>query len=169
MRGPQANQQVSHRQNLGPTNNQFNSNAQDRGVRGAPRDRSRSISKAGIPQANANRKYSQNLGDEEEVGNNPPISSADLDQLMEDFDLNDPMEDYGPKPTPVTTAKTSAATTPHTESKLGGITGGLGAGLSSGLSGLSNPMGKLGEMATQNPVTGAMSKGKDFLFKKFGL
>ncbi|KAL7638875.1 UNVERIFIED_CONTAM: hypothetical protein RMT77_010409 [Armadillidium vulgare] len=117
---------------------------------------------------------------DDEAETMPGISSADLDQLMEDFDLNDPLDDYSSTAATTTattitttTTTTTAANSNTTDSKLGGLAGalpgGIGAGLSSGLSSLSNPMGKLGEMATQNPVTGAMSKGKDFLFKKFGL
>lgn len=132
-------------------------------------------SRGGHNQTAGNKRYEMDLTDDA-ADAAPGISSAELDQLMEDFDLNDPLleeEEESPVTTTTTTATTTTTTTSSTESKLGSLAGalpgGLGAGLSSGLSSLSNPMGKLGEMASQNPVTGAMSKGKDFLFKKFGL
>lgn len=111
---------------------------------------------------------------DEEVDNGPAISSADLDQLMEDFDLNDPLEEETiTKPAEPTPAATKEEETK--EEKPGGLAGALPGGLGAGLSGIPNPMGegnlmgKLGDLATQNPVTDVMSKGKDFLFKKFGL
>ncbi|KAK4316389.1 hypothetical protein Pmani_012439 [Petrolisthes manimaculis] len=105
----------------------------------------------------------------------PAISSADLDQLMADFDLNDPMDEE-PISKPAQQAQTPAKEEPpKEEAKPGGLAGALPGGLGAGLSGLPNPMGdgnlmgKLGDLAAQNPVTDVMSKGKDFLFKKFGL
>lgn len=108
---------------------------------------------------------------DEDTDAGPAISSADIDQLMEDFDLNDPLMDPEPKPVePPPPPKEDVK-----EEKPGGLAGALPGGLGAGLSGLPNPMGdgnlmgKLGDLATQNPVTDVMSKGKDFLFKKFGL
>lgn len=112
---------------------------------------------------------------DDDVDNGPPISSADLDQLMEDFDLNDPLEQEAATTKPAELAPAAEKTENKEESKPGGLAGALPGGLGAGLSGLPNPMGegnlmgKLGDLATQNPVTDVMSKGKDFLFKKFGL
>lgn len=116
---------------------------------------------------------------DEDVDNAPAISSADLDQLMEDFDLNDPEEVEAIKQSEAAKAAEAAAAAAKEaetkEEKPGGLAGALPGGLGAGLSGIPNPMGegnimgKLGDLATQNPVTDVMSKGKDFLFKKFGL
>ncbi|XP_042864732.1 uncharacterized protein LOC122248652 isoform X5 [Penaeus japonicus] len=107
--------------------------------------------------------------------NGMDLLDEDLDQLMEDFDLNDPEEVEAIKQSEAAKAAEAAAAAAKEaetkEEKPGGLAGGLGAGLS----GIPNPMGegnimgKLGDLATQNPVTDVMSKGKDFLFKKFGL
>lgn len=111
---------------------------------------------------------------DEEVDNGPAISSADLDQLMEDFDLNDPLEEEPPAK-PMETTSAAAKEEENKEEKPHGLAGALPGGLGAGLSGIPNPMGegnlmgKLGDLAAQNPVTDVMSKGKDFLFKKFGL
>ncbi|XP_037796181.1 uncharacterized protein LOC119591500 [Penaeus monodon] len=116
---------------------------------------------------------------DEDVDSAPAISSADLDQLMEDFDLNDPEEEEAIKQSEAAKAAEAAAAAAKEaetkEEKPGGLAGALPGGLGAGLSGIPNPMGegnimgKLGDLATQNPVTDVMSKGKDFLFKKFGL
>ncbi|XP_047472285.1 RIMS-binding protein 2-like isoform X4 [Penaeus chinensis] len=115
---------------------------------------------------------------DEDVDTAPAISSADLDQLMEDFDLNDPEEEEAIKQSEAAKAAEAAAAAKEAEAKEekpGGLAGALPGGLGAGLSGIPNPMGegnimgKLGDLATQNPVTDVMSKGKDFLFKKFGL
>lgn len=109
---------------------------------------------------------------DEDADAGPPISSADIDQLMEDFDLNDPLMEPEPKPAEPAPPPPKEEVK---EEKPTGLAGALPGGLGAGLSGLPNPMGegnlmgKLGEMATQNPVTDVMSKGKDFFFKKFGL
>lgn len=102
----------------------------------------------------------------------PPISSADLDQLMADFDLDDPQLMEAPAATaPPVTAVPAAPVNEKPAGLAGALPGGLGAGFSS----LHNPlgdsgvMGKLGDLATQNPVADVMSKGKSMLFKRFGL
>ena len=138
------------------------SSEQGRGGRSLSRDRANGSS----------RKSNEYGGAEDEPP--PAISSADLDQLMEDFDLNDPLidEPAATSTAPASAAQpttTTAAPTTTTESKLGGLAGGISNGLSSGLSSIPNPMGKLGELATKNPVTDGLSMGKSFLFKKFGL
>lgn len=102
---------------------------------------------------------------DEDVDAGPAISSADIDQLMEDFDLNDPLMEpevkpAEPQPPPKEEVK---------EEKPTGLAGALPGGLGAGLSQLGNPMGKLGDLAAANPVTDVMSMGKNFLFKKFGL
>lgn len=115
---------------------------------------------------------------DEEADHGPAISSADLDQLMEDFDLNDPAlqeEEAAKAAKAAEAAKEAEKAEKAAEEKPAGLAGALPGGLGAGLSGISNPMGegnimgKLGDLATQNPVTDVMSKGKDFFFKKFGL
>ncbi|KAK7075080.1 hypothetical protein SK128_019931, partial [Halocaridina rubra] len=160
-----------------------NSSVAERGGRSVSRDRLSSTSKpmatsAGATSATTTASAPGAKGKlngldlmDEDVDNGPAISSADLDQLMEDFDLNDPtMVEETAKP-----AETKEKTEEKPAGLAGALPGGLPGGLSAGLSGLPNPMGegnlmgKLGDLATQNPVTDVMSKGKDFLFKKFGL
>lgn len=116
----------------------------------------------------------------------PAISSADLDQLMADFDLNDPLDGTvggaaAAAPATSMAGGTAAAPAAGTAAngkpadKPAGLAGALPGGLGAGLSSLPNPlgdsnvMGKLGDLATKNPVADVMSSGKSFLFKKFGL
>ncbi|XP_069188530.1 peripheral-type benzodiazepine receptor-associated protein 1-like [Procambarus clarkii] len=134
-------------------------------------------SSAGTPATTAASRAKLNGLDllDEDPDNGPTISSADLDQLMEDFDLNDPLEEDATSPKPVEHDPAASKEGDIKEEKPGGLAGALPGGLGAGLSGIPNPMGegnlmgKLGDLATQNPVTDVMSKGKDFLFKKFGL
>lgn len=132
------------------------------------RDRGSAKTPSASTSASRNKLNGLDLLDED-TDAGPAISSADIDQLMEDFDLNDPLMEPEPKPAE------PAPPPPKEEVKeekpgglAGALPGGLGAGLS-GLSGEGNLMGKLGDLATQNPVTDVMSMGKNFLFKKFGL
>lgn len=139
----------------------------ERGGRSVSRERgvaNKQHSAAVTPSGRSNKLNGLDLLDED-VDAGPAISSADIDQLMEDFDLNDPMmepEVKPPEPQPPPKEEVK-------EEKPTGLAGALPGGLGAGLSGLPNPMGKLGDLAAQNPVTDVMSKGKDFLFKKFGL
>ena len=118
------------------------------------------------------------------TGDEPPpaISSADLDQLMADFDLDDPlMNDGAASAAPAAAgiaaapAATTAANGKAAGDKPSGLAGALPGGLGAGLSAIPNPIGdaniigKLGDLATQNPVVDVMSKGKSMLFKRFGL
>lgn len=124
-------------------------------------------SAAATPSGRAGKLNGLELLDED-ADAGPAISSADIDQLMEDFDLNDPLMEPEVKPAepPPPPPKQQEEVK---EEKPGGLAGALPGGLGAGLSNLANPMGKLGDLATQNPVTDVMSKGKDFLFKRFGL
>ncbi|KAF2348352.1 hypothetical protein FHG87_020892 [Trinorchestia longiramus] len=121
---------------------------QGRGGRSLSRDRS--------SVGGGSRKL--NDADPTTEGEPPPaISSADLDQLMEDFDLNDPLEEHtAPAATTATTTPANATDGKQPE-KPAGLAGALPGGLGAGLSSLPNPMGdanimgKLGDLATQNP------------------
>lgn len=145
------------------------SSAGERGGRSVSRERgaaNKQPSAAATPSGrNAKLNGMELLDEDADAG--PAISSADIDQLMEDFDLNDPLMEPEVKPAePPPPPKQQEEVK---EEKPGGLAGALPGGLGAGLSGLANPMGKLGDLATQNPVTDVMSKGKDFLFKRFGL
>lgn len=148
-------------------------NAQARDGRSLSRDR------AGNPNIGATNPASKLNGldlREEEPG--PAISSADIDALMMDFDLDDPLDGTAgaaPAPAATTAAPTTATTTNPTETKPTGLAGALPGGLGSLGSSIPNPLGegsmlgKLGGLVTDNPVGDSLSKGKSFLFGKFGL
>ena len=140
----------------------------ERGGRSVSRERgapNRQQSAAVTPSGRSKLNGLDLLDEDTEAG--PAISSADIDQLMMDFDLNDPMME--PEVKPAEPPPPQPPKEEVKEEKPTGLAGALPGGLGAGLSGLPNPMGKLGDLAAQNPVTDVMSKGKDFLFKKFGL
>lgn len=145
------------------------SSAGERGGRSVSRERGAATKQpsAATPSGRAGKLNGLDLLDED-ADAGPAISSADIDQLMEDFDLNDPLMEPEVKPAepPPPPPKQPEEVK---EEKPSGLAGALPGGLGAGLSSLGNPMGKLGDLAAQNPVTDVMSKGKDFLFKRFGL
>lgn len=147
------------------------SSAAERGGRSVSRERGAATKQPSAATSASRSKLNGLDLLDEDTDAGPAISSADIDQLMEDFDLNDPLMEPEPKPAePAPPPKEEVK-----EEKPGGLAGALPGGLGAGLSGLPNPMGegnlmgKLGDLATQNPVTDVMSMGKNFLFKKFGL
>ena len=161
--------------------------AQERGGRSVSRDRgaagrtATSVAASSASTTGAtNRKHTDMDLLEENPEDAPPISSADLDQLMADMDMDDPLLDDSATATSTKAATSTTETKPtdtKAEEKPSGLAGALPGGLGAGLSSIPNPMGeaggnilgKLGDLATQNPVTDGLSKGKDFFFKKFGL
>ncbi|CAL4059253.1 unnamed protein product [Meganyctiphanes norvegica] len=151
-------------------------NAQERGGRSLSRDR------AGNPGAGATNPASKLNGlDLREEDQGPAISSADLDQLMMDFDLDEPQDVAAAAAaataatSATTTTTTTTTTTGTTESKPAGLAGALPGGLGSLGSSIPNPLGEgsvlgtVGGLLTNNPVGDSLSKGKSFLFGKFGL